>query len=81
MQVVEHEQIDAPFAVIVGLHIRFNRRRREQRALGTLDRNTDLRERRDVLTLAVLEQLRSRPSSGLVIGLPSASVTTASTST
>ena len=57
VQIVEDDQVDSPLDVIVGLHVGLDRRRGEQRSFGPFDRNVDEGERRDVLTLAVLEQL------------------------
>ena len=57
VQVVEHEQVDAPLDVVVGLHVRLDRPVGEERPLGALDRDVDQRERGDLLRLAVLEHL------------------------
>ena len=66
VQVVEHDQVDAAVGALqVGAHVRLDRLRRKQRALGALDRDVDERERRDLLRLAVFEDLEV---AGLEVG-------------
>jgi hypothetical protein len=41
MHVVEHDEINAPLRMLVGLHVGLDGGRREDRPLGVLDRNVD----------------------------------------
>jgi hypothetical protein len=57
VQVVEDDQIDTTFDVIVGLHVGFDGGRSKQGAFSAFDRDIHESERRHVLPLAVFEQL------------------------
>ena len=58
MEIVDDHDVDAAVErLLVRPDVRLDRRRREQRAIGALDRNVDQRELGDRLRLAVLEHL------------------------
>ncbi len=81
MQIVEDDDVDAPFVdALIGLHVGLDRSAGKERPLGALDGHAHLSEDRDLLWLAVFEQLK------IALGesgdeLPCASSTRASTST
>ncbi len=58
MEIVDHHDVDASVErCFIGPHVGFERGARVKRPVGALDRNVHLRECRDRLRLAVLEDL------------------------
>ena len=81
MQIVDDHDVDAAVErTLVGLHVRLDRRVREERPVGALDRDVDEREGVDRLRLPVLEHLKVFLLQ-IADEVPWRSVTTTSTST
>ena len=57
VEIVEHDQIHPAVHAGVGVDIRLDGRRREQRTISARDRDVDVRERAHHLRLAVFEEL------------------------